>query len=166
MQFAAPPDFLFRNADLLFCSFATFILPLHFYGKSRQLTPLTVLVSLLAALIFIALYFKPEPITLSLIVAVLVLYGAVLFVWVSDALLGRIGRYLTDQRGEKWTKEMDYVYLAIGIVGVLISVNRIEFVTGRFERSDILAPLFLVTAVVIRLIKTRAEIGGWNRPQR
>jgi hypothetical protein len=82
----------------------------------------------------------------------------------SDALLGRLGRYLTNRRGEKWTKEMDYVYLAIGVIGILASVNRVEFMTGRFERTDILAPLLLVTAVVIRLIKTRAEIGGWNRP--
>jgi hypothetical protein len=72
---------------------------------------------------------------------------------------------LTAQRGEKWIKEMDYLYLAIGAAGVLVSVNRIEFVTGRFDGSDILGPLFLVTALVIRLIKTRADIGGWNRLQ-
>ena len=125
--------------------------------------PFTVLLSVVGGSLFVVLFYNPEPIALSLLIAVLFLYGAVLFVWLSDALLGRLGKYLTKQRGEKWTKEMDYVYLAIGVLGILASVNRIEFVTGRFERSDILAPLFLVTAVVIRIIKTRAEIGGWNR---
>jgi hypothetical protein len=36
---------------------------------------------------------------------------------------------------------------------------------GRFERADILAPLVLTTAVVIRFVKTRAEIGEWNKPR-
>jgi uncharacterized membrane protein len=159
-----PPEFLVQHSALLFCSFSIFILVVHFSGKSRQLMPLIVLLSITAGSIFIVLSYNPKPVALSLIIAILFLYGAVLFVWLSDALLGRLGRYLTNQRGEKWTKEMDYFYLAIGVLGILASVNRIEFVTSRFERSDILAPLFLVTAVVIRLIKTRAEIGGWNRP--
>ena len=50
------------------------------------------------------------------------------------------------------------------MVGILGSVNRIEQVSGRFSKVDILAPVWLVTAVVIRFIKTRAEIGGWNKP--
>jgi hypothetical protein len=56
------------------------------------------------------------------------------------------------------------VYLTIGAAGILASLNRIEFLTGRFEGVDIIAPLVLTTAVVIRFIKTRAEIGGWNKP--
>jgi hypothetical protein len=44
-------------------------------------------------------------------------------------------------------------------------MNRVDFLTGRLEGTDILAPLVLATAVVIRFIKTRAEIGGWNRPE-
>jgi hypothetical protein len=165
MWFEPPvPEFLVQHSALLFCSFAIFILLIHFFGKSRQLMLFTVLLSVVGGSLFVALFYDPAPIALSLVIAVLFLYGTVLFVSLSDALLGRLGKLLTNKRGEKWTKEMDYVYLAIGVLGILTSVNRIEFVTGRFERSDILAPLFLVTAVVIRIIKTRAEIGGWNRP--
>jgi hypothetical protein len=73
-------------------------------------------------------------------------------------MVWRLAKYLTAKRGGNWTKEMDYVYLTIG------AANRIEFLTGRFERADIIAPLVLATAVVIRFIKTRAEIGRWNNP--
>ena len=94
----------------------------------------------------------------------LVIYGVTLFVLLSDLMIWRLAKYLPAKRGEKWTKEMDYVYLTIGAAGILASINRIEFLTGRFERADIIAPLVLTTAVVIRFIKTRAEIGGWNKP--
>lgn len=47
-----------------------------------------------------------------------------------------------------------------GIVGAL---NCPEFLTGRIEGSDVIAPLIPATAVVIRFIKTRAEIAGWNK---
>jgi hypothetical protein len=57
----------------------------------------------------------------------------------------------------------DSAYLTIGAVGILGSMNRIAFVTDRFEGGDIIAPLLLTTAVVIRFMKTRAEIGEWNK---
>jgi hypothetical protein len=55
------------------------------------------------------------------------------------------------------------VYLSIGAVGILTSMNRFEFLTDRFEKADFVAPLILPTAVVIRFIKTRAEIAAWNK---
>jgi hypothetical protein len=72
-----------------------------------------------------------------------------------------LGSY-TRKRGEKWTKEMDYLYLSIGVFGVLFSLNRIDILSGRFEGTDIVAPLLLTTAIVLRFIKTRAELGKWN----
>src|ERR1700730_1877559 len=71
--------------------------------------------------------------------------------------------FLTAKRGENWAKEIDYVYLMIGSVGILASLNRVDSLTGRLEGADILAPLLLATAVVIRFIKTRAEISNWNK---
>jgi hypothetical protein len=59
-------------------------------------------------------------------------------------------------------KELDYIYLALGSTGILASINRLPFVTGKIDSGDILAPLLLTTAVVIRFIKTRAE-GGINQ---
>jgi hypothetical protein len=72
-------------------------------------------------------------------------------------------RFLTRKRGENWTKEIDYLYLGIGSLGIVFSINRIDIVIGRFQGTDIIAPLLLTTAVVFRVIKTRAEIGGWSK---
>jgi hypothetical protein len=54
--------------------------------------------------------------------------------------------------------------LSLGSAGIIASVNRLPFVTGKIDSADLFAPLLLTTAVVIRFIKTRAEIGGWNKP--
>ena len=110
---------------------------------------------------FVAMTFEPVDIwTVFLFMAA---YGIALYICLCEVLLRGMARWLTNKRGEKWVKELDYVYLALGVVGILGSVNRINQVTGRFSNVDILAPVVLVTAVVIRFIKTRAEIGGWAK---
>jgi hypothetical protein len=160
-------EFLAYHAEAVLYAGAAFFLLIHFFGQTRT-GPLAVLFMMLiifSAAIFVILSQAPEPIRLTLIAAILVIYGVVLFVLLSDLMMWRLAKYLTATRGEKWTKEMDYVYLTIGAAGILASLNRIEFLTGRFERADIIAPLILATAVVIRFIKTRAEIGGWNKPK-
>jgi len=48
-------------------------------------------------------------------------------------------------------------------IGILAAINRMEIVTGRLSQADVFGPLFLATAIVLRFIKTRAEIGGWNK---
>jgi hypothetical protein len=158
-------EFLAYHAEAVLYSGAVFVLLIHFFGQSRA-GPFAVLFTMLvilSAAIFVILSQAPEPIRLTLIAAILVIYGVALFVILSDLMNRRLAKYLTAKRGEKWTKEMDYVYLTIGAAGILTSINRIEFLTSRFERADIIAPLVLTTAVVIRFIKTRAEIGGWNK---
>jgi hypothetical protein len=92
-------------------------------------------------------------------------YGTTLFVLLSEIMKRGFATYLTKTRGEKWIKEIDYLYLLVAAVGVIGSLNRIDFLTGRFERADIVAPLLLASAIIIRLLKTRAEIGGWNKPE-
>ena len=87
-----------------------------------------------------------------------------LFVILGDILMGGLAGYLTEKRGEKWTKELDYVYLSVGSLGIIGTLNKLDFLTGRLEWTDVIAPLVLTTAIVIRFIKTRAEIEGWNKP--
>jgi hypothetical protein len=82
---------------------------------------------------------------------------------ISDVLLWGGAEYLTRKRGGKWVKELDYIYLTLGAVGVFGSLTRFEVLTGRFTKIDILGPLLLATALVLRFIKTRAEIGEWNK---
>jgi hypothetical protein len=123
----------------------------------------TVIVFTTGALFFL-LWRNPEPVPFSEVSAILFAYGVMLFVLLSEAMLRGFANILTTRRGEKWTKEIDYVYLTIGSVGILASLSRIEVLTDRVMGTEIFAPLFLTTAIVIRFIKTRAEVGDWNKP--
>ena len=54
---------------------------------------------------------------------------------------------------KKWLKELEYLYLSLGGIGIVTSVNRLPFVTDRIAMGDLIAPLMLTTAVVIRFLK-------------
>lgn len=90
-------------------------------------------------------------------------YGCLIFIGLSSVLQTSFGELLTRKRGEKWVKEIDYLYLLIGSLGVLGTLNRLPMSSHTLSGFDTIAPLTLATAIVLRLIKTRAEIGGWNK---
>jgi hypothetical protein len=90
---------------------------------------------------------------------VLLVYGITLLIVICEWLL-IWGPELT----EMWVKEIDYIYLLLGALGITGSVNRAEGITHRFAKMDIVGPAVLTTAIVFRLVKTRAGIGGWNKP--
>jgi hypothetical protein len=54
-----------------------------------------------------------------------------------------------------------HVYLGLGLVGLLVSLNKLEIVADKLSITDIFGPFLIATALVIRVIKTRAEIGHW-----
>jgi hypothetical protein len=93
----------------------------------------------------------------------LLMFGGALFVAISVMLTWNIGLWLTMWRGEKWVKELDYIYLSLGCIGVLSSINSLSSVIEKINFEELSAPVFLTTAIVIRFIKTRADIGGWNK---
>jgi hypothetical protein len=66
-------------------------------------------------------------------------------------------------RGEKWIKEIDYLYIFFGAVGLFWLLNGHPLTTHNITRLGLAPPLVVATALVLRLIKTRAEIGGWNK---
>jgi hypothetical protein len=117
---------------------------------------------IIALLGFVAFMYEPI-VYIRDVMLFITIYGITLYVVLCELLLRWLASWLTKKRGDKWVKEMDYFYLAFGLVGILGSVNRIDQISGRFSKADILAPLVLVTAVVIRFIKTRAEIAEWNK---
>jgi hypothetical protein len=156
-------EFLLLHADLVLYFGGALMLFVHYSGGGRSpILGVFGIAIILTAAIFIVLAIKPEPLPFKVLAAVLVLYGIGLFVILSELLLMGLAKFLTAKRGDKWIKEMDYLYLSIGAGGILLSMNRIEFLTDRFAGTDIVAPLILTTAVVIRFLKTRADIGRWN----
>jgi hypothetical protein len=157
-------DELMKHPALVFSIFSIALLVVHFAGvKFRGVLTIIALILVVVAFLFGALAYQPQPVPLNEMVAVLLLYGCGLFVFLSELLAGKVGKFLTRKRGEKWTKELDYIYMFIGVIGVVFSLNRVEIFSGRVQGTDIIAPLLLTTAIVIRLIRTRAEIGEWNK---
>jgi hypothetical protein len=93
----------------------------------------------------------------------LLLYASSLFVVLSDILLGGGAAYLTRVRGETWVKELDYLFLSLGALGVFGTLNQSDILRGITEAKELIGSAILATAIVVRLIKTRAEIRGWNK---
>jgi hypothetical protein len=119
----------------------------------------------LALLYFASLLVWPQSTTMTLhkMGVVLVFYGAALYALICDALRFGWAERLTKKRGPNWIKELDYVYLGLGALGIIGSINRLPTVGGHHARLDFLGPIILTTALVVRLVKTRADIDGWNK---
>jgi hypothetical protein len=151
------------HADWIFYFGPGLIWLLHFFRQSARITALTFSIIGLVVVIFVVLVRTREAMSVSALTSLLLLYGVSLFVILGDILMGGLAKYLIAKRGEKWTKELDYVYLSIGSLGIVGTLNKRDFVSGRSDWADVIAPLILTTAVVIRVTKTRAEIEGWNK---
>jgi hypothetical protein len=157
------------HQELVIVAFLGVILIAHFIPQKRDYM-FAVLMAMCASLVivaFVAEIFIPDNgIRFGQLATLLIVYGIAMYIILCDVLMLGLARYLTNKRGEKWVKEMDYPYLFLGAAGILMSASRLEIVTDRFSRIDILGPLVVTSAVVIRFVKTRAEIAGWNKPEK
>jgi hypothetical protein len=128
----------------------------------------TVLVGFLmaaGAALFVLLTFNPaRRVPFDELLAVIAVYGSGLYATLWDLLRYRYARRLTLSRGDRWIKEMDYPYLVLGTIGLLLSINKLDVVSNRITSLDVIGPIVVITAVVIRLIKTRADIARMNNP--
>jgi hypothetical protein len=73
------------------------------------------------------------------------------------------GRHLTKMRGEKWVKELDYIYLMFALVGLFFSITRSTSSTQDWKTLEKIGPFFVATAIAIRMVKTRIEINEWHK---
>ena len=97
------------------------------------------------------------------LIAATTVYATVLFVLLSEVLIRGGGLWLTKRRGEKWAKELDYIYLTLGAAGLIMSVNRLEIIDQKLSLPEYIGPFVLATALVVRALKTRVEINDWNK---
>jgi len=116
----------------------------------------------LSAFLAILLLTSGEGVWKSQALGLLVLYGLSTFIFVSEWLIARGARYLTRVRGDRWIKELEYLYVALGTIGVVGLLNKWDRLGQPWEKIDLVAPVLFATAVVVKLIKTRAEIGRWS----
>jgi hypothetical protein len=87
--------------------------------------------------------------------------GILAYVAFSELLMRGAAEWLNDRR-KPWVKELEYVYLLFGIGGLIVSINRMEMMEGKIEWLGVLGPLIVTLAVVVKLVKVRAEVYGWN----
>lgn len=155
-------------SDFLFYLLLALLLPIlltHFaFGVPRNRYSRRVLaVAMFCWLIYcLNLAFKTG-VQLREVMLTLAWYGVALYIFLTEALVSGFAARLTRWRGENWTKELDYFYLGLGFVGLIASLGTIENVSDKFTPPGMLAPLLVTTAIVLRALKTRAEIAGWNR---
>src|ERR1700688_1964057 len=138
----------------------------HFYlDKNHLVFGFATLFGVIVILLRFYTYSRWGRSDLPLLKAVLSLlvYGVMLFTMFSDFLLGDLAQFLTRIRGQQWVKELDYLYLMLGAFGIIGTLNSVDAVGGKLTgRYDIVGPLLIVSGIVVRIIKTRAEIGEWN----
>jgi hypothetical protein len=154
---------LHAHFDILFYLFGAGIWLLHHFRQTFRITLFVLATCGLTAVLFILIIIQREAISIVTLTSIIFLYGICLYVLLRDLLIRKLARFLTSWRGPKWTKEPDYVYLTLALVGIVGTLNKFDFVTGRVTWVDVLAPLAITTAIVFRYIKTRAEIEGWNQ---
>jgi hypothetical protein len=141
-------------------------LMVHFVLKKRDyaLFFLMAFCVVLVISVFVGEIFVPEKgVRFGQLATLLIVYGISLYIILCDAMLLGLASYLTRKWGQNWVKAMDYPYLFLGSLGILMSASRLDIITDRYSRIDILGPLIVTTAVVIRFVKTRADIAGWNK---
>lgn len=90
-------------------------------------------------------------------------YGVALYTILCEWLMRRGAKQLTEKRGENWPKEIDYLYLTIGAFGIFATITRSDASLEHAWAPGTLSGILLTTALVLRFIKTRAEVKGWNK---
>lgn len=168
MDETSVPAGLSDAAEWFFAFAAVVLLCCHLLLKSHDrwkgIRLLSAVVLLAAPLIVIALASARPLVRFSTIVTCVFVYAVSLFVVLSEILtLFGGAAALTRWRGEKWVKELDYVYFAFGSLGAILAVNRMNAVGEKLSLPDLFVPIAMASALVVRVIKTRTEINEWNK---
>jgi TRAP-type uncharacterized transport system fused permease subunit len=90
-------------------------------------------------------------------------YGIYLYIAICEWMLRGGAEKLTRRRGTKWIKEIDYLYIGLGALGAAFAFVNLSNVIQKPHIPETLSPVLVVTALVLRLVKTRAEIENWNK---
>jgi len=113
------------------------------------------------ALLFVIEGLRPANVTLTSLLELVYIFGSATFILLCELLVQlKLGLYLTRKRTE-WVKEIEYVYLLLGGASIVAGMNKLPNVV-QIKGLEVIGSLVLTFAIVLRLIKTRAEIGKWN----
>jgi hypothetical protein len=139
---------------------------LRSFGQGKP-TQLSFVIILCLYTCFVGTYFwdlllKPA-IHFGQLAGATLVYATYLFIVLSEVLKIWLAERLTKWRSEKWAKEMDYVYLILGALGLALSTNRLGVIDDKLAIPEVVGPFIIATALVVRGLKTRVEINEWNK---
>jgi uncharacterized membrane protein len=160
-------SFIIRHQEwIVIAAILLIFLPFHFLMKRPDLEFYLALLPMVA-LGFVGIWLMLDTpayeVDLAWVIATLLMYAVPLYVFLADVLRFWLAKPLTTWRGEKWTKDLEYLYNGLGALGIVGAVSRMTFVSNTFRKLDIIWPAILTTAFVLKFIKTRAEAGEWNK---
>jgi hypothetical protein len=118
-------------------------------------------IGLFIGMLFLGLM-RPQNVSFLTLLALAFNFGTTCLVLLSEMIVPmRFGVLLT-RWWKNWVKEIEYVYVIMGGTGILAGMNKMPNVVGQVKWLNAASPLILTFAIVIKLIKTRAEVAGWN----
>jgi hypothetical protein len=127
-----------------------------------------VIVFALGVLAYLFYQFIQEPqVPETLYIASLLSWGITVYLLLTEILKVGLGRWLSTNFTEPpnmWVRWLEYPYLLLGILGLLVTVNRLPVMQGAIPKLDLVGPIILMTAAAIKFLKTRAEINDWHIP--
>lgn len=140
------------------------ILLLHFQFRPQHIYQIAFLCACGIGAAFALLHdqLRRGSIPFEAFLGIIALYSVFLWVLLCEMLLHGLAVTLTALRGPNWAKEMDYVYLGVGGIGVIASIGKLKAVGLDYDGIELAGPFLLSTAIVVRAIKTRVEINKWN----
>jgi hypothetical protein len=120
-------------------------------------------------LMFLIILFIRQPqVPIDGFIMVVLGWALIIYLLIVDIVRHYVGprliRWCT-ARPTRWIKEMEYPYLALGVVGVLLTINRMPKMTGTIPNLDLVGPIVLITAVALKCVRTGAEVYEWHKPE-
>jgi hypothetical protein len=95
-------------------------------------------------------------------VILILCFGLLAYVMIAELFL-RWGADWLNRHRLTWVKELEYVYVVLGVLGLAVSINRMEIMDGKVEGLNLAGPLIVMLAVVVKMIKVRAEVSEWDK---
>jgi hypothetical protein len=99
------------------------------YTRKLRLLPLYLIVFAMVPTLFLSVSLVPLEFVKwkGHLVEVLIYtacWGIFVYIWICEWLMRGGANRLTEKRGEKWTKEIDYLYISLATIGVVLFLAR------------------------------------------
>jgi len=165
-------DWLSTHSDLLI-KLTSVLIPIavhigdRLFGEflTRARRPLIAL-AFVSSLVFIYFaFFRVPKVSELRFILFLAFWGGAVYSLIVELLRAGLGVYWSGEgnpKSNKWIRRFEYPVLALTILGLIVTINRLPVIEEAIPNLDLVGPIILMTAATIKFAKTRAEIGEWQ----